>query len=139
MKITELAQQTSKEFAKVWREFDRVHEKFAEVDLRFDAIDKKFDAIDKKFEEVDRKFDEVDRRFDEVDKKFIILEMKMDDMREDILERMDTRFAALYEFLDSHTKRMDAALEEIALTNRQLKRHDRWIHELAERTDHKLV
>lgn len=100
MKVAELAEQTTKEFGRVWKEFDKVWD-----------------------------------RFD-------ILEVKVDSMREEIIEeiekRLDPKFDRIFALLDSIIKTNEDHKLEMAMINRQGRRHENWIHQLADKTDTKL-
>lgn len=93
MKVAELAEQTTKEFGKVW---DR----------------------------------------------FASLEVQMATMREEIIDeiekRFDPKFDRIFAMLDSIIKTNEDHKLEMAMINRQGRRHENWIHQLADKTDTKL-
>lgn len=101
MKVVELAEQTTKEFGKVWDEFDRVHQK-------------------------------LDEAFARVDDRFAVLEARMDAMPEEIGVMIDERFKPtfnnIYNLLDRFAKQSEAHAQEMAMINRQGRRHENWIN-----------
>lgn len=54
-------------------------------------------------------------------------------------QRVNTRFDQIYGLLDSSIKRHESQEQEQAAIKNQLTRHDKWIHELADKTDARLA
>ena len=65
-------------------------------------------------------FKYLDRRFASIDKRF---------------EYQDERIGSLYSLVDRHIKDVEIYHDEILVHGVQLDRHDRWIHQLADKTD----
>ena len=89
MKTAELAEQTTREFTKVYQRFDKVYEEFDKVYVRFD-----------------------------------LMELRIAEMGNLVLERMDQRFASLYGLLDGYSKRLDSVSQEVTMLGNQTSRHE---------------
>lgn len=60
----------------------------------FVTMEENFADVDKRFNDVDKRFDAVDKRFDVMESRFGRVETDIQEIRR-ILDRMDTRLAAL--------------------------------------------
>lgn len=106
MKITELAEQTTKEFTKVYE--------------RFAAIDERFDRVDERFSEVDARFDRMEAYLAEMHSELI---QRMD--------RMDARFLSLYDLLDGFAKKFSNVSQEVVVLGSQVSRNERRLEGVA--------
>lgn len=67
--------------------------------------------LDRRFTNIDNRFDAVDRRFDEQKQDFVNLQTSV----------------------DAYAAKADMYFQEMAALGEKLKRHDRWLHEIAEK------
>jgi DNA mismatch repair ATPase MutS len=79
----------------VMAQFDKMNDQFG-------VMNKKFDQIDKRFDGQDKKFDQIDQRFSKIDEILIRMENKMDE-----------KFAALFEFRNIQTNTNSVILEKL--------------------------
>jgi len=79
---------------------------------------------------IDDKFTGVDRRFDEVDNKFAAVDKRFDEMK--------GNFNNLLTAVDSYAKRADTYFQEMVALSHKVDRHEKWLHEVAEKLGIKL-
>jgi hypothetical protein len=102
----------------------RVAELAEQVSKQFVFFEQKFD---RRFEEADRKFGEIDRRFDDIDLRFEKVDRRFDSMERLMLHLHDETMTELR-----------AMRQENVMRDGRLDRHERWIGQLADRTDTRL-
>ncbi len=91
----------------------RVAELAEQVSKQFVFFEQKFDAIDRRFDDVDLRFEKVDLRFDSLER--LMLHLHDETMTE-----------------------LRAMRQENVMCDGRLDRHERWIGQLADRTDTRL-
>ncbi len=98
------------------------------LDQKFNIIDDSFAAVDKKFNSLNERMDSFERRKDLTD--------DYNDSRFDHIERrfdsLDSRVSTIYDGVDALSRLAENTYQELRLLNKQVLRHDIWIHQLAD-------
>jgi archaellum component FlaC len=92
-------------------------------------LDGKFQKIDDRFERIDGQFVEVSRQFGEVNNKLEILEENKSD-KSDVND--------LTTAIDAYAKRADTYFQEMVMLAHKVDRHEKWMHQLADKLGVKL-
>ena len=108
-----------------------------EVDKRFDGVYKRFDGVDKRFDGVDKRFLEIDKRFDDVDKRFLEIDKRFDDVDKRFDEIKDD-FVDLQTSIDAYANKADTYFQEMVVLSHKVDRHEKWMHQIAEKLGIKL-
>jgi uncharacterized coiled-coil DUF342 family protein len=90
-------------------------------------LDKKFTGIDGRFEAQDKR---MDRGFTAVDGRLTELETSLGEVREQV--------SKLYDSVDSYAKKADTYFQEMLMLAGKVDRHDKWLHQVAEKLGVKL-
>ena len=98
-------------------------------------LDKKFNKVDERFEYLDKKINKVDERFNVLSEVFVTKE----EMRE-MVSILSTKedFNELLTSVDAYAHKADAYFQEMVMLSHQNKRHEKWIHQIAEKLGIKL-
>ncbi|MDO8512865.1 MAG: hypothetical protein Q7S57_06365 [bacterium] len=99
-------------------------------------LDKKFNKIDERFADIDKHFVSNDKHFNTLDQRLISVEAKIDDLQENKADKKDV--SELLDAVDAYSAKSDKYFQEMIMTSRKSDRHERWIHELAEKVGVKL-
>lgn len=91
--------------------------------------------LDEKFEKVDERFNQVDERFEKL---FEVFATK-DDLAnavKDLATKED--FNKLLSAVDAYAKKADTYFQEMVALSHKVDRHEKWIHQIAEKLGIKL-
>jgi CII-binding regulator of phage lambda lysogenization HflD len=72
----------------------------------------------------------IEKRFDAVDQRFTDIEGRLTELKEG--------FDVLQGSVDAYAKRADAYFQEMVVLSHKVERHERWLHQIAERLGVKL-
>ena len=91
--------------------------------------------LDQKFGEVDGRFESVDKRFDKLFEVFATKE----DLKEAV-RNLSTKedFDNLLNTVDTYAKRADTYFQEMVALSHKVDRHEKWMHQIAEKLGIKL-
>lgn len=72
----------------------------------------------------------MEKRFDEMGNRFGAVEQRLDELKEG--------FDVLQTSVDAYAKRADAYFQQMVALSHKVERHERWLHQIAERLGIKL-
>lgn len=108
-------------------------EKFAAIDKNFSGIEQKFADLEK---DINRRFGTVMFRFDKIDERFVEAESQVVALKEELksdIAKVDGRVSDMYTGLDKYTKKADDYFQEVAMLSNQVKRHEGWHQQVADK------
>ncbi|MDD5145852.1 MAG: hypothetical protein PHF44_03355 [Candidatus Pacebacteria bacterium] len=94
------------------------------------------DYLDKKFDRVDQQFSGVDRRFINGEQKIIDISEKIESLVETKADKSDIN--NLVNAVDAYAKKADAYFQEMLMLAQKVDRHEKWLHQVAEKLGVKL-
>jgi len=92
--------------------------------------------LDGKFNNVDQKFGTIDRKFEIVDQKLIELDEDIKDVKEKMVIKED--FQDLQTSVDAYAQKADTYFQEMVMLTHKVDRHEKWLHQVAEKLGIKL-
>ena len=103
---------------------------------RFDKIDTQFDGVKKQFDKIDAQFDGVNKQLDRI---VTVVVKGFDRIDTELGRKADKKdINQLYSLMDKMAKRQEIDEDERLVMRNQLKRLDRWVHEVADKIGYKL-
>ena len=99
-----------------------------------DAVDRLALAVKAGFDEVDGKFKKIEGRFDKVDEKFKTVEAMLNALDAKLsgeFSELSDKFDALQTSVDAYAVKADTYVKEMAAMQHAIKRHEKWIEQLA--------
>ena len=90
-------------------------------------------------EYLDVKFTNINSKFLEIDKKFLLVNGRLSNMQ-NILERKSDKEDVnnLLNSVDAYAKKADAYFQEMVMFSHKMDRHEKWLHQVADKLGLKL-
>lgn len=100
------------------------------LDKKFVKIDERFDGIDSRFETTDARLDSLANGVQSVNDRLDSVEQDLRDLRGD--------FVKLQDGVDAYAKKADTYFQEMLMLATKIDRHEKWLHQMAEKLGVKL-
>ena len=85
---------------------------------------------------LDNKFEGVDNKFGKVDQKLLDVDDKLKDLQDNKADKSDVN--NLLGAIDAYAKKADAYFQEMVMLAHKVDRHEKWLHQVAEKLGVKL-
>jgi archaellum component FlaC len=66
-------------------QYQEIINRFDGIDQRFEGVEGQFVGINQRFSQIDQRFDKIDRRFDSLDETVKAIDIKIDDVKEEVM------------------------------------------------------
>lgn len=99
-------------------------------------LDKKFNKIEERFNGVDEKFVKIGTDFVGLKTQIFDLDEKITDLQENKADKKD--ISDLVGSVDSYSVKSDKYFQEMLMVSHKTDRHEKWLHEIAEKAEAKL-
>ncbi len=66
-------------------QYQEIINRFDGIDQRFEGVEGQFVGINQRFNQIDQRFDKIDRRFDSLDETVKAIDIKIDDVKEEVM------------------------------------------------------
>lgn len=76
---------TTEQYQEIINRFDGIDQRFEGVEGQFVGINQRFNQVDQRFNQIDQRFDKIDRRFDSLDETVKAIDIKIDDVKEEVM------------------------------------------------------
>ena len=100
-------------------QYQEIISRFDGIDQRFEGVEGQFVGINQRFNQIDQRFDKIDRRFDSLDETVKALNIKIDDVKEEVMtfasdihDRLSNRIEKVEVFVGMPKAIEDGALED---------------------------
>jgi septation ring formation regulator EzrA len=100
------------------------------LDKKFTGIDERFDGIDERFETTDSRLNDLANGLQSVNDHLGAVKQDLRDLRDD--------FVKLQDGVDGYAKKADIYFQEMLMFAGKVDRHEKWLHQVAEKLGLKL-
>jgi len=135
-KIDKRFEQVDQRFGQVDQRFKQADQRFERINQRFDQIDQRFEQMDQRFERIDQRFNEEDQRFERVTLRIIGLEEQVKVIKSAMVTKED--FNNLQTSVDAYAQKADTYFQEMLMLANKVDRHEKWLHQVADKLGIKL-
>jgi chromosome segregation ATPase len=149
--LAELREYLGIHFTKINERFDGVDQRLEVVDQRLETVEQRLEVVDQRLETVEQRLEVVDQRLEVVDQRLEAVDARLEgvdkhlkhldeccDHLEVSIRVNNEQLSEMYTGLDAYANKADTYFQEMQLLNRQVRRHENWLHKIASKTQVRL-